>query len=264
MQTRMLVSLTLAIATTLGVASASHAAAPADAGRLLTEIPDPELATLRGRFLIGHNTVAYFGVTMASSWTTANGQQLSGSVVLGMQFGPDGPIPVITFTPTMNIVSGAPVPAPGAGTVTRTLDGSGLANVNGLVQGIQVAGDGNRAINVTALRVTHGDPPGAGMGTPGTDAFASHMEVDDARVAAAFDPVRGVSLTLGVKDQGLVSQWIRGGSVGQLVQLTADGQAVDNQLRLDLVLGGADMASKQALRAASQALLQARMVSPGS
>lgn len=264
MQATKLVSLTLVIVAALGVASTAHAAtaAPAQAGTLLSEIPDPELATMRGRFLIGNNTVAYFGVTMASSWTTASGQKLDGSVILGMHFGPDGQTPIITFTPTMNIVQGAPIPVAGTDSVTRTVDGAGLANVNGLMQGIQIAGDGNRAVNVTALRVAHGDDPGAGATTPSAGTFDSHIDSDGARVGVVFDPARGVSLTLGVDGQGLVSQWIRSGSVGQLVQLTSDGQAVNNQLRLDLVLGNT-AASSVALRAASQAMLQARMVGSG-
>lgn len=265
MQTRTLASLALAIATTCGAAPAAFAAtaAPPQAGKLLSEIPDPELATMRGRFLIGSNTVAYFGVTMASSWTTASGQQLSGSVVLGMQFGPNGQTPVITFTPTMNIVQGSPIPMPGSDPVTRSVDGAGLANVNGLVQGIQVAGDGNRAVNVTALHVGHDATAiGAGNAASTSGAFDAQVLDDGASVAVAFDPAQGVSLVLGVKDQGQVSQWIRSGSVGQLVQLTSDGQAVDNQLRLDLVLGNAS-ASSQAMRAASQAMLQARMVGAG-
>lgn len=261
MQTRMLVSLTLAVVAALGVASTAHAA-PAQAGRMLSEIPDPELATMRGRFLIGNNTVAYFGVTMASSWTTASGQTLDGSVILGMHFGPDGQTPVITFTPTMNIVQGTPIPVAGTNSVTRTVDGSGLANVNGLMQGIQIAGDGNSAVNVTALRVAQGGDPGSGTTNPSAGPFDSHIDSDGARVGVVFDPARGVSLTLGVDGQGLVSQWIRSGSVGQLVQLTSDGQAVNNQLRLDLVLGNT-AASNVALRAASQAMLQARMVGSG-
>lgn len=203
MKIRMLASLPLAVAAMVGMAPFAHAAAPTPAGKLLVEIPDPELAAMRGRFMIGNNAVAYFGVTMASSWTTASGQQLDGSVVLGMQFGPDGQMPVITFTPTMNIVQGTPVLLTPTDPVTRSVDGSGLANVNGLVQGIQIAGDGNRAVNVTALRVTDGAAPGGDDGST-SGPFDAHMDSNGARVGIAFDPSRGVSLTLGVAGQGLV------------------------------------------------------------
>ncbi|MBS9727298.1 hypothetical protein JR047_24115, partial [Pseudomonas stutzeri] len=39
-------------------------AAEAAPGRGLTEIPDPELNLMRGRYTVGGNTVAWFGVTM--------------------------------------------------------------------------------------------------------------------------------------------------------------------------------------------------------
>src|SRR5574337_71499 len=155
MQTRTFLNLTLAIGAAFGVATPGlakeqdAAATPrAPARSALSEIPDPELATMRGRFVIGNNTVAYFGVTMASSWTTVGGQELNGSVVLGMHFDPGDQTPVITFTPTMNIVQGTPLPAIHMDGGTRSVDGSGLANVNGLVQGVQVAGHGNRHLAV--------------------------------------------------------------------------------------------------------------------
>lgn len=275
MKTRTLVSFTFAISATLAVAITAHAqdysraaalspTQAAQAGSMLREIPDPELAAMRGRFMIGNNTVAYFGVSMLSSWTTPGGQELSGSVTLGMHFiDANGQMPQITFTPTMNIVQGTPMPATGTAGVTRSVDGSGLANVNGLVQGIQVAGDGNRAVNVTELKVSHGTGDANMDATASTTApFDSQLSSDGARVGVVFDPARGVSLNLNVDGQGMVSQWIRTGSVGQLVQLTSDGQSVSNQLRLDLVLNNAS-SSNQALHDASRAMLQSRLVGLG-
>lgn len=269
MNNRTLTQLTLTLVVALAAAGGGHAATaytettaqPAQATSMLREIPDPELATMRGRFIIGSNTVAYFGVTMASSWVSASGQALTGNAVLGMHFD-TGSTPVVTFTPTMNIVQGTPLPA-GPSESVRSVDGSGLANVNGLLQGIQVAGDGNRVVNVTALRVSQGT---GGAGATGSAGAASDTQLSsgDARVAIAFDPAKGVEMTLGIAGQGLVSQWIRNSSVGQLVQLTSDDQSVSNQLQLNLVLGGTAAASTQALRAASEALLQARAIGPGS
>ncbi|TAN08338.1 MAG: hypothetical protein EPN38_02300 [Rhodanobacteraceae bacterium] len=270
MHTRTHKSLTLAIVATLlaaggGYATAASAAPAVPSNRtasMLQEIPDPELATMRGRFIIGSNTVAYFGVTMASSWVTSSGQTLTGAAVLGMHFGA-GSTPVITFTPTMNIVQGAAIPAASPGGVVRSVDGSGLASVNGLLQGIQVAGDGNRAVNVTSLRISQGaDTGSAAAAAPASAPGTMQMTSGDARVAIAFNPDDGVEMTLGIVGQGLVSQWIRNSGVGQLVQLTADGQSVSNQLQLNLVLGSA-AASSQALHAASAALLQARAVGAG-
>jgi hypothetical protein len=40
---------------------------------------------------------------------------------------------------------------------------------------------------------------------------------------------------LSIDGQGTVQQWIRNGSLGQSVQLAADGQSVSNRLEIDLV-----------------------------
>ena len=42
-------------------------------GRGLKEIPDPELSLMRGRYTVGGNNVAWFGVTMVSQWQASNG-----------------------------------------------------------------------------------------------------------------------------------------------------------------------------------------------
>lgn len=247
----------LGVLPTVFAAGTAQAAGASPAHPLLTEIPDPQLAVLRGRFIVGNNTVAYFGVSMLSSWTSPSGQQLQGGATLGMHFAANTQLPSITFTPTMTIVQGVPIAVPAAG-ITRSVDGSGLANVNGLLQGIQVAGDGNRALNVAAVRVTDsGTEPTGSVPGGNSQAVDSRLTSGNASVAIAFDPARGVSLDLGIAGQGLVSQWIRAGSVGQLVQLTSDGQSVANVLQLDLVMNPGS-AGNQALHDAAQALLQAR------
>ena len=47
-------------------------------GRGLKEIPDPELGLMRGRYTVGGNNVAWFGVTMVSQWQASNGATLQG------------------------------------------------------------------------------------------------------------------------------------------------------------------------------------------
>ena len=61
---------------------------PAEAapGHGLKEIPDPELSLMRGRYAVGGNTVAWFGVTMISQWQAGNGSMLQGALTLGMDF----------------------------------------------------------------------------------------------------------------------------------------------------------------------------------
>ena len=52
---------------------APGAQAPAHAG--LTELTDEEMGDMRGRYTVDQNTVAWFGVTMVSTWQNEAGQQ---------------------------------------------------------------------------------------------------------------------------------------------------------------------------------------------
>lgn len=127
-------------------------AADGRTGRGLTEIPDPELSLMRGRYTVGGNNVAWFGVTMVSQWQASNGTTLQGGLTLGMDFRGGG-APKLSFQPSVHVTAAdAPLPD----THGRSIDSSGLANASGLVQSVQVAGDGNVARNVTTLTVREG------------------------------------------------------------------------------------------------------------
>ena len=84
--------------------------APAPARTPLSEIPDAELGDMRGRYVVGNDLVAWFGVTMTSVWQTASGQTLQGTLQLGMDFSAGG-TPTLSFEPTVSITAAdAPLP----------------------------------------------------------------------------------------------------------------------------------------------------------
>ncbi|HBK47222.1 MAG TPA: hypothetical protein DDZ67_12480 [Xanthomonadaceae bacterium] len=210
----------------------AHAEEAARTGRGISEIPDPELNLMRGRYTVGDNAVAWFGVSMISRWQTQAGQVLQGTMALGMDFSKGGSVPKVTFTPSVSITPGdAPLPQT-ASAATRRVDGAGLQNVSGLVQSVQLAGDGNAALNVTRLDVREGSAPdrGADAASSGTLATA-----DGAASASSSYRDGGASVLLQIAGQGQVQQWIRNGGVGQSIQLSADAQQVSNRLQIDLV-----------------------------
>lgn len=213
------------------LAGAPAVAAPpasAPARTPLSEIPDAELGDMRGRYVVGNDLVAWFGVTMTSVWQTASGQTLQGTLQLGMDFSAGG-TPTLSFEPTVSITAAdAPLPTATAG---ASVDASGLANVSGLVQSVQVAGDDNAVRNVTALRVREGAAP-----PPPTAQDATSRTASAAGMQASAGVVDGVAqVRLQVDGQGLTTQWLRSGSAGQSVQLAASGQQIHNQLQIDLV-----------------------------
>ena len=205
----------------------------------MAEIGDQELAQMRGRWTPpgGSNTVAYFGVTMSSNWNSSGGQQLSSSMTMGMSFDASGQVQV-TFQPTVTIVTTTPTTSSAStGSVNRSVNSSGLSNVSGLVQGVQIAGDNNIAGNVTSLTVrTEGDsgttPP---AGTTYSGQAQSFSTQDGDATANASISNQGMQVSLSIAGQGQVQQWINGGSLGQVIALGSDGQSVHNSLQIQLV-----------------------------
>jgi len=259
----------------------SQEQAPAPTGNGISEIPDEELAGMRGRYTVGDNTVAWFGVSMISTWQTATGQVLESTMKVAMDFSHGGSAPKVTFTPTVNITaSDAPDPvsstaqiasaAPAAvsaqtaeSTPQRSVDGSGLQNVAGLVQSVQVAGDGNAATNNTQLTVHNGTAPEAASAADAASAASSSASVTQGAATASANYANGAAgVLLMIAGQGEVQQWIRNGSVGQSIQLTGDAQQVSNRLQLDLVRQS--MSSNVPLNQnVAQAITLARGIGPG-
>ncbi|HTH68950.1 MAG TPA: hypothetical protein VL545_11880 [Rhodanobacter sp.] len=224
----------------LGGALAPLQAAPLESapvsqpGKGLHDIPDPELNTLRGRYTVGNNAVVWFGVQMISTWQTGTGQNLQGTLAVNMDFSGHQPQPKISFQPSVSITradAAVPMPAP-ATTPARSVDGSGLANVSGVVQSVQVAGDGNLADNVVRLNVHDGGATPAVADGPSQGSTTTRQ--DGASASAGFDG-KNASVQLDVNGLGSVQQWIRNGSLGQSVQLASDNQAVSNLMEIDLV-----------------------------
>ncbi len=195
-------------------------------------VSDSTLDSMRGRFITGAGQILYFGVEMLSTWHSPDGRVLSGSALLSFDFSKG--MPQVTFVPTVSIVQGS-----GSGalvdTTGRSIDASGLANVSGIAQGIQIVGDHNSAGNSTELHVTTTLPASSDAGIAGNAALA----VGDASASVVLQP-DSMAVTLGVDGQGSLRQIIRGdvsgsGSVLQTVSLLGDGHDVGNQLRITLV-----------------------------
>lgn len=204
-------------------------------GHGIQEISDTTLSNMRGRYVVGNNTVMYFGVQMVSTWNSPTGQTLMGGVNMGMNFSGGKTVPSVSFQPTVSIVSGGAT-GPVADTSNRSIESGGLNNPNGLVQSIQVTGDGNHASNVTALNVTdempanliHGSGQTAVEAVSGDTAVRASLENGEARI----DMV--------IADQGMVEQVIRGHGAGsngviQTVSALGDNHFITNQLQLTLV-----------------------------
>lgn len=257
-------------------ARAAQSEEPAAAtGNGITEISDEEMAGMRGRYTVGDNTVAWFGVSMVSTWQTATGQVLESTMKVAMDFSHGGNTPKVTFTPTVNITAAdAPDPKPAAAATTavaattptaepqRSTDASGLRNVSGLVQSVQVAGDSNAATNNTQLTVRDGAVPDTPSSAGGLAGSGGASTSDGAASASSTYANGTAGVLLMIAGQGQVQQWIRSGSVGQSIQITGDAQQISNRLQLDLVRQS--VANNAPLNQnVAQAITLARGIGPG-
>jgi len=280
--TALALSLACRCGTTLASDTSDHRV-----GSGIHEVADPELADMRGRYVAGDNTVLWFGVEMISSWQTNNGQTLQSAMTLGLNFSKNPNQPQVTFVPTVTITTLNNAPATStASNVSRSVQSGGLANVGGLVQGVQIAGDHNAVGNVTSLSIqNNGNAPASGTlnlapaqlgasttGTAGIAAVGPMVNVGastttqgstsssdgstntlasttttgtataDGRVASAGDASASSTYSndsaqvgLSIAGQGSVAQWVRQGTIGQTIALTADNQIVTNQMIVSMV-----------------------------
>ncbi|RUL61374.1 hypothetical protein EKH79_17190 [Dyella dinghuensis] len=128
-------------------------------GAGIHDVTDPELADMRGRYVVGDNTVVYFGVEMITTFQSNTGQTLQGTLTIGMNFSKNSNSPQVTFVPTVTITTpNAPLPTASTvqSNVSRGIQSGGVANVGGFVQSVQIAGDNNAAANVTSLNIQNG------------------------------------------------------------------------------------------------------------
>jgi len=107
------------------------------------ELSDDEMGDMRGRSLSG-NQLSYFGVEMYTRWTNSSGETLNTGLVLGT-----GVSSSAQLRPTITVFQNSEYTAQGNANAqsnagTSSITSSGLDNVNGISQAIQVAGDGNR------------------------------------------------------------------------------------------------------------------------
>ena len=240
----------------------------------LTELTDEEMGDMRGRYTVSNNTVAWFGVTMVSTWQNQAGQQLTSSMKVTMDARtPDKP--VVRFQPHVSITTVDVAPPSPDG--QREIDNAGLANVTGVTQSIQVAGDDNAAHNVAKVTVRDQVPTGEGAAPAGAEPAAS---ADVVPAIAVPDPValqatiatasaagmnavaqldgNAARVLLQIDGQGAVEQWINRSGMGQTIMLSSDGQTASNWMELDIVRN-----TSQARAGVAQNVAQAIAISRG-
>ncbi len=239
-KTRLMVPLLMGVVMPLAPAVLMASPGDGSVGKGVSLLTNPEMSEIRGKYTVSSNQVLYFGVEMASAWKTQDGQQLQGSASLGLDFS-KGSSPVVSFTPTVSILS-SQRGGKRTDTANRTVTSSGVDNVTGLGQSIQVAGDYNNASNTLSVKMLDEMPDGgehAGIGeslrtTDGLGGEASSV-LDE----------KGVMVTLSLDGQGVVQQSIRGAVTGgatpgngafQSIRTLGDSHTISNRMQLSILM----------------------------
>lgn len=226
------VALALVLGGTAGVPLAAQAA---PAPLQISEVRDSDLAGMRGRYL-NANQVVYFGVEMVSQWQTADGKLLQAGLDLNVDLRHGGANPAVSFRPVVTIAA-LTTRNDVAGSGSRVVAGGGLGNATGVVQGIQVAGDGNQVRNDIRMSVTRDDNPSAPAGDAGGGNVATASDGHGA-VTIAQAGGNALGVIIDIPGQGRVIQQIRGANAGggfgivQTAQVASDMNRIQNVLRL--------------------------------
>lgn len=197
-------------------------------------VPDSRLAMMRGKYASSTKQVVYFGVQMQSNWETPNGASLNAGATFSVNF--TTATPTVSFVPNASIVVN-PNGTELVDTTGRTVTSSGIANISGVTQSTQSAGDFNSTENLAKITFLSEIPPGEAMN------ISLDPVTNNGMTASSTLNDNSAVVHLEVDGQGLAEQSIRGtvqGAAGKGVYQTivtlGDRHRVTNQLEMDVVL----------------------------
>jgi len=204
-----------------------------------TEIPDEELANLRGKY-VEEDEILYFGIEMLTRWETFDGEILTASLTLHANFYDH--LPKIEFLTNITIVD-SDDRTPYSGTSNNSISGNGLNNISGASQTIQIAGDTNRGLNdlnLTIIDETGHFEPNLYVGKPGN----SHAKSNKGAVAKAGKLKGGLGVIITIPGQGNATQLIKnaafpgGKGLSQAIKIMGQAHQVQNLMNIRARLKG--------------------------
>lgn len=207
-------------------------------------VTDPELAQIRGRFVDGRS-VTYFGVVMQTQWTQLGGHNYNMEMGLNIDL-EDRFNPVVTLYFTDDL--GAPDGGGDPGPLPNVRDNGAFENISGVVQGIQVAGDGNAVWQDVEWNISDQPFPMNGSGTViNSSVTERYIDADGVRTHVSVTP-DGIGYKVNLEDMGAITQrigkvQITRGSLLQSTQLNSNYHDVVNRMGLNIEMSPASSLS---------------------
>lgn len=196
------------------------------------QLGDNEMADMRGKY-VQPGEVRYFGIDLASAWTTTDGTVLTASLHFGVDIAEDGaatPKLYVSWLQDCDQCNDASVEIPGGGPLNLSFGEGGLVNVSGAVQSNVIAGDDNGVRNDMNLVVTtdlgainQGPPPGMEI----TESMMQDLQNGATVQFVLENNTVGMVLANGAPGN-VVSQTVGRGDIGQLAQHVNLGSDFNN------------------------------------
>lgn len=231
----------LALAGILAFSPMAKAALPQglDVFNGMQEVSDGDLGHMRGKFA-SSNQVMYFGIEMVSQWLTPTGNLVTAGANLKIDFdGNSGSTPTVQYLPTVTIVQqGSGATSAQSGNTNGVSGGAGLANVSGVSQSIQVAGQSNDIKNGIDMQVeiTSAAQAGSLANAMQGQAGALSSTGDDGTVATVSLANNSIGVSVVVPGQGQVLQQIRNQGMFQSAKIGGDLNQIHNSIIMHIGL----------------------------
>jgi len=251
--------LALALAGIIAFTPVANAAMPPDLDVFngMKEVPDSELGHMRGKFA-SNNQVLYFGVEIVSNWQTAAGNVITAGANLNIDFRSNpGGTPTVQYVPTVSIVQQSQNAAPAdTGGSNNVSGGAGLANVSGVSQNIQVAGQSNHILNGIDMQVELSSSSQGGSIASAVQGHAGSISAagDDGTIATVTLSNNSIGVNVNVPGQGEILQQIRNQGMFQSARIGGDLNQIHNAITMQIGLNAAAGASAAGAFAAIQSL----------
>ncbi len=223
------------------------------------EVPDSVLASMRGRFVEGRK-VAFFGVQMRTDWLQQDGQYLNMQMNVDIDLSGGRHRPVINIYHTQDLGKSASNTSPPA--LNNVSDNGALSSVSGVVQNIQVAGDGNGVHNNVNWVVS--EQSGTSPSTSNSLAPAlngGHYVDTSGRHTQVMLDQQGVGYQIDIPGVGRVTQKmsgqnLKGAALLQSSQLNSNNNLILNHigLQVDLTPARREMSQLRTLQRSMEQL----------
>lgn len=233
--------LSLALAGIMTFAPVAKAGMPPDVDVFndMQEVSDSDLHQMRGKFA-SDNQVLYFGVEMVSQWQTPTGNLVTAGANLNIDLNGNNS-PTVQYVPTVTIVQQGQGSSTPSDNNNGVAGGAGLANVSGVSQSIQVAGQSNSIHNGIDMQVDINSAAQGGSASSAMQGQAGSVSAtgNDGTVATVTLANNSIGVNVVVPGQGQVMQQIRNQGMFQAARIGGDLNQIHNSITMHIGLNSA-------------------------